>query len=112
MNSKGGKGMRKLFIALVCTLVVFGLTACGGESKKATITGKWEGTGSGEGAEMTIDETTIKFEDGSGGNYKYDADTNTMTLTEGGQSVGIKGVLDGGRLTINLSGQDITFKRK
>ena len=49
--------MRKLFIALVCTLVVFGLTACGGESKKATITGKWEGTGSGEGAEMTIDET-------------------------------------------------------
>ena len=75
--------MRKLFIALVCTLVVFGLTACGGESKKATITGKWEGTGSGEGAEMTIDETTIKFEDGSGGT-----------------------------LTINMSGQDITFKRK
>ena len=53
-----------------------------------------------------------QFEDGSGGNYKYDADTNTMTLTEGDQSVDIKAVLDGDTLTINMSGQDITFKRK
>ena len=35
-----------------------------------------------------------------------------MTLTEGDQSVDIKAVLDGDTLTINMSGQDITFKRK